>query len=252
MRHERFPGRAALSACFRLSLLSTLFGLFCFTASATILNALPGAPVLPVLVPPNGVIFDLDGVNAGGVQLGSDITPFGTNPGPDLPATGGVCASFVTGELCPTLEPGAGFGIRDWEVELANDTGGPATPAFIAAFRAPGLAQAWIIPALLPGQGVLIDLRYIGPTLPLFGVASFLPFSIDIATSIIDPFSFTPFAPEPFAAPGLGLPALPVENDSLIGSAQLTDNDGVPEPRTFFLIGAGLLALGLLRRKARG
>jgi hypothetical protein len=141
------------------------------------------------------------------------------------------------------LEPGAGFGVRDWEVELANDTGAAATPSFIAAFRAPGLAQAWVIPPLLAGQGVFIDLRYIGPTLPLFGVSSFLPFSIDLATSIIDPpISMTPLAPEAFSIPGLGLPTLPTENDSLISDAQLGTFAGVPEPHTLILMGAGLLA----------
>jgi hypothetical protein len=44
-------------------ILSTFFCLVCFNASATILDAMPGAPVLSVLVPPNGTIFNLDGVN---------------------------------------------------------------------------------------------------------------------------------------------------------------------------------------------
>ena len=223
--------------------------LVCISATALPLDPMPGAPLLPVLVPPNGTIFNLTPA-PGGVQDGTRITPLGTNPGANIPPVGGPCFSFVTGEICGTLEPGAGVGVRDWEVELANDTGAAVTPSFIAAFRAPGLAQAWIIPALLAGQGVLIDLRYVGPTLPLFGVFSFLPFSIDLATSIIDPpISSTPFAPEVFSIPGVGLPTLPVENDSMISNAQFGTLAGVPEPDTLTLMGVGLLGIGLFGRR---
>jgi len=197
--------------------------------------ALPaGAPVIPSVIP-NGVLFELTAPG-----LGTLIPRYGLVPAADTPVTGGICGTFITGEICPTLEPGIGFGVRNWETIIANPTAG--LERFIAYFYAPGLFRAYRL-NLPPGGGFYADLHYFGPTIPLWGVFSFLPFTVEIATSITDP-----------------LPPLPLDNISFFGGGALdtgTDqlpvmgDEAIPEPGTAAMLGAALiLAVWRMRRRA--
>ena len=235
------PARSfRLASVLRLAAVVTLLCLGAIGVSATPLALMPGAPLLPVIVPPTQTIFNLTPV-VGGVQTGSVIPAFGGFPGADFPLTGGVCGSFVTGEICPTLEPDAGFGVRDWETELANETG-PAVENFVAGFFAPGLAVAYRI-SLPRGTGIFFDFRYIGPTLPLWGVFSFVPFPVTIATSIIDPLP-DQLPIELFGEPG-GSFALTTD------APDFGNQGGVPEPGSLILLGAGLMGIWYAGRRRR-
>ena len=100
---------------------------------------------------------------------------------------------------CLGLELDAGAGVRDWETELANETG-PAVENFVAGFFAPGLAVAYNL-SLPRGSGVFFDFRYVGPTAPFWGVISGVSFPVSVATSIIDPLP-SQLADVAFGTPG--------------------------------------------------
>jgi hypothetical protein len=249
--------RQAVGRCRRLALLllTMLAGVCAFGqigARAAPLVFMPGAPLLSVVPPINGYIFDLTPAvfnpRFGVVQQTGSIVPrFPLVMAPDVPVVGGPCAGFRTGELCRTLEPGAGFGVRDWEVELANETG-PAVERFVAGFFAPGLAARYLLTIPL-GTGWWFDFRYVGPTVPLFGVFSRLPSPVDIATSIVDPFSINPLPPVSFDDPTVcGNNCTPTFTPAT-GPTSLHTSAGVPEPASVALLGVGMLALGMARRR---
>jgi hypothetical protein len=229
----------------RLASFSVFMCLGVSAVSASPIDAMPFAPILPVFLPPVG-IFDLTpAIN--GVQYGSRIPAFAGRPIADRPVVGGGrCRSFVDGEICPTLEPGLGPGLRDWEIEIANDApNGPAVERFRAGFFAPGLAAVYFV-SIPHGDGIFFNFFYAGPTLPLFEVFSTVRAPVDLATSIFDP-----MGPIPDACfgdiSGCSFMLAPPGTPSDFGTPS-----GVPEPGTFTLLGAALtMAISLRRLRKR-
>lgn len=128
---------------------------------------------------------------------------------------------------------------------------------FRAGFFAPGLTPGTggvaIYTLRLPrGTGFFFDFRYLGPTLPFWGVFSRVPFPVTIATSIVDPLP-SPLLDIPF---GISDPLDPNDfaSATLVTDGSLNSDFGsstgmTPEPGTLGLIAAGLVAAGLFRRR---
>lgn len=207
-----------------------------FVPDNTPAAALP--PVIPTIAAPNGVIFDLTAAN-----MGTQIPALGNLMAGDVPLTGGPCAGFITGEICGTNE-NAVAGLRLWQTVIQNQTAGQER--FVAGFFAPGLA-AWVPLVLNPNDWVQISTVYGGPTQPLWGVFSALPFQIVMTTSIIDPPSFSDFAICSSDASCTLQFTPPTDSGPLLG-----DTDAVPEPSAFFLMALGLAALYWQPRPRRG